>query len=240
MFGVGDHVASARLTGFRRQLKLKDYPKFIIGTRLATVPLNNRGDMSQTKTEEFIQDGCRTSPLPSSQNLIYRRNSKSKISPKFSPSMSLSSLSHSSNSSLSTIEILKRTNNGMEDSDDDPLLFLDEDEIPRLSSSMSGIVGGSPSKDAPTKKTFDYEAYTDGRVMTPMQERCNAITMLPSMFYGMYFVLAGCWLTSEHIDMARRNGHAQDFDMSISGDWTMTALASSLFGGPHGFGVHTG
>lgn len=40
----------------------------------------------------------------------------------------------------------------------------------------------------------DAEAYLDKRVMTAMQERLNAVTMLPCVIYSLYFLLAGCWV----------------------------------------------
>lgn len=63
-----------------------------------------------------------------------------------------------------------------------------------ISSASSSSSTGQNS--AEPKKFFDAKAYLDKRVMTEMQERFNAITMIPGMVYSVYFILAGCWLTA--------------------------------------------
>mmetsp|Transcript_8157 Transcript_8157/g.11709 ORF Transcript_8157/g.11709 Transcript_8157/m.11709 type:complete len:399 (-) Transcript_8157:144-1340(-) len=54
-----------------------------------------------------------------------------------------------------------------------------------------------------SKKEFDVSAYMSVREMTPLQERINAITVIPNAFYCLYFLLAGKWLDTEVIERAR-------------------------------------
>lgn len=90
------------------------------------------------------------------------------------------------------------------DQDHDPLVLQsDEDENDAVRNKMCNLIGAE--EGSPSKPTFDYQTYNDKRLMTPLQERWNGITMLPAMFYGFYFVLAGCWLSSEYIDAVRDN-----------------------------------
>eukprot|EP00804_Cyclotella_cryptica_P004914 CCRYP_004973-RA/>CCRYP_004973-RA protein AED:0.00 eAED:0.00 QI:181/1/1/1/0/0/2/2224/386 len=188
-----------------------------------------------SRTEEMKDEGSRESPS-SSQNLFFRKNSNTTY--KFSLSES------SSSDSLTTVELLKR-GNGMDNSDDDPLLFLGfnvEDENNEMSKIAfdGGDSVATPktwfsidnSKDVSSNETFDFQAYNQKRVMTPLQERINAITMLPAMFYGVYFVMSGCW--------ARQNGDGHDFDHleDKSGDWK--ALANDVFWDDQEFAANTG
>jgi hypothetical protein len=87
-------------------------------------------------------------------------------------------------------------------------------------------------KDASSNETFYVQAYNEKRVMTPLQERFNAIPMLPAMFYGVYFVMSGCW--------ARQNGGGQAFNNLAEkrGDWA--ALATDVFWDDQGFAANTG
>lgn len=189
------------------------------------------------RTEEINDEGSRELPS-SSENLILQKKSKTKF--KFSLSES------SSSDSLTTVELLKR-GNGMETSDDDPLLFLGfngEDDNNKTSSTACEVGGHDTTatartwfsiginKDVSSHETFDFQAYNEKRVMTPLQERFNAITMLPAMFYGVYFVMSGCW--------ARQNGGGQGFNnlAEKSGDWA--ALASDVFWDDQGFAANTG
>mmetsp|Transcript_490 Transcript_490/g.817 ORF Transcript_490/g.817 Transcript_490/m.817 type:complete len:461 (+) Transcript_490:145-1527(+) len=54
-----------------------------------------------------------------------------------------------------------------------------------------------------SKKEFDVSAYMSWREMTPLQERINAITVIPNSCYCLYFLLAGKWLGTEVIERAR-------------------------------------
>lgn len=81
----------------------------------------------------------------------------------------------------------------------------------------------SPKKRIKRSTSFDAQAFLDKRVMTPMQERFNAITMLPGMIYSMYYILAGCWVTAgiDHNDIP-------SFQQSETSEWT--SLAQEAFG----------
>lgn len=118
-----------------------------------------------------------------------------------------------------------------------------------LQSSVSHSKGitvnlGSPSsplsKNIGEGKNFDAQAYLDKRVMTPMQERANALTILPNMFYCIYFVLAGCWLTSEALENASQSvGDELGSENSIEQDgWT--DMAQDVFGHQNDFLNHMG
>lgn len=97
-------------------------------------------------------------------------------------------------------------------------------KLTRSVSSENGDTSKMPSK----KESFDAEAFLDKRVMTPSQERFNAITMIPGMIYCLYFILAGCWITA---------GDQQDgspLQQSENSDWE--AMAREAFGSEHGYG----
>lgn len=47
--------------------------------------------------------------------------------------------------------------------------------------------------------------YMSSREMTPLQERWNALTMLPSLLFCIYFVLGGKWLTENDIEEAKQS-----------------------------------
>lgn len=84
---------------------------------------------------------------------------------------------------------------------------------------------GSTNRSPRTKKKFDYEAFNDRRAMSPIQERWNAITMLPALMYGVYFVLAGCWLSPEHVEFARQSNN-----LAPNSNFWM-GWANKMFGG---------
>lgn len=57
--------------------------------------------------------------------------------------------------------------------------------------------------------------YMASRVMTPFQERLNALTVLPGTYYCIMFFLSGSWLSQYFIqDYADRMVHDNDFDHS--------------------------
>lgn len=64
-----------------------------------------------------------------------------------------------------------------------------------VSSSSSSSDGSDEEKKkiAIAKDTFDPKAYLDNRVMSPLQEACNALSMVPQMIFSAYFVLSGSW-----------------------------------------------
>jgi hypothetical protein len=52
------------------------------------------------------------------------------------------------------------------------------------------------TKDEKSHKELDLHAYMARRVMSPLQERVNAITMIPNPLYCWYYILAGLWINS--------------------------------------------
>ena len=68
------------------------------------------------------------------------------------------------------------------------------------SSSSSSLDELDEKKKKRPKDTFDAKAYLDNRVMSPLQEACNAISMLPQMIFSAYFVLSGSWAKGGTVD----------------------------------------
>uniref|UniRef100_A0A7S4IN07 Post-GPI attachment to proteins factor 3 n=1 Tax=Odontella aurita TaxID=265563 RepID=A0A7S4IN07_9STRA len=65
-----------------------------------------------------------------------------------------------------------------------------------------------PAELGSSKKDFDISAYSIGRNMTPIQERWNAITIIPNAFYCLFYLFAGKWISQIDIDANR--GEAAD------------------------------
>ncbi|KAL3826486.1 hypothetical protein ACHAXA_004323 [Cyclostephanos tholiformis] len=85
-----------------------------------------------------------------------------------------------------------------------------------------------PTKYLSEEESFDAEAFLDKRVMTPNQERFNAITMIPGMIYSIYFIFAGCWIKAgddQHDD--------HPFHQSENSDWS--EMAREAFGSENGW-----
>mmetsp|Transcript_21748 Transcript_21748/g.39227 ORF Transcript_21748/g.39227 Transcript_21748/m.39227 type:complete len:350 (-) Transcript_21748:1509-2558(-) len=78
-----------------------------------------------------------------------------------------------------------------------------------------------------SEPNFDAKAYLDKRVMTPMQERFNAITMIPGMIYSIYFIFAGCWMATSGSD---QQGNIQ-LQQNESSEWA--DIAREAFGNEH-------
>jgi len=55
------------------------------------------------------------------------------------------------------------------------------------------------NKESSTK----LKKYMSERMMSPLQEKFNAWTILPNVFYCMYFLTSGKWLSEESIDLAQ-------------------------------------
>ena len=84
--------------------------------------------------------------------------------------------------SLSTVEDLLQ---------EDPLLeeyYSDND---------SAIVKFQQTRD---QKTIDVAKYMAEREMTPLQERMNAVTMIPNPIYCLYFILTCKWLSDSMLE----------------------------------------
>lgn len=76
------------------------------------------------------------------------------------------------------------------------LLCLDYgDQSTQISSSSSASSLSSVAElQLKQEKAIDVEQYMSKREMTPTQERWNALTMIPSPLYCLYFLMAGCWM----------------------------------------------
>jgi hypothetical protein len=98
--------------------------------------------------------------------------------------------------SLSTVEDLVE--------DEDPLLQAVEDstsvtsiEVPQVK-----VVKFLPT-NVTRRKELDVSKYMSEREMTPLQERMNAVTILPNPIYCLYFILAGHWVSQELLNEFR-------------------------------------
>lgn len=183
------------------------------------------------EVDSVVEPG-RMIPTSSARALIRRKNSKSR-------QRDTSSVQIVTPSS-STSELNGRAKSNDTSGEDDISCFDDEDKYSKLDKGASSTMEADDG--SPCNKKFDYEAFNDRRVMSPLQERWNAITMLPAMFYGIYFVLAGCWLTS-HMEIARgnENSNSQYFSyVSADGSWVVWAWARNLFWNTEEFETEAG
>jgi hypothetical protein len=113
-----------------------------------------------------------------------------------------------------------------DDDEDDPFIASDgslstvEDEVSICGEEM-------PVKDkhpeAVLNNGLDVNKYMAKREMSPLQERVNAITVMPSAFFCFYFLLSGSWLDPAVVDTARDeilNEHMEkDWTGCISSSW---------------------
>lgn len=66
------------------------------------------------------------------------------------------------------------------------------------------IIDSSNVKDTENgSSTCDVSAYMSQRMMTPVQEKWNAWTVVPNVLYCMHFLIAGKWLSEQAIEMAQ-------------------------------------
>mmetsp|Transcript_11097 Transcript_11097/g.24445 ORF Transcript_11097/g.24445 Transcript_11097/m.24445 type:complete len:429 (+) Transcript_11097:144-1430(+) len=100
--------------------------------------------------------------------------------------------------------------------------------------SPTNTTDSTTSATTTDSKTQDY---LDKRAMSPLQERVNAITILPNVFYCIYFVVAGCWLTADVIEMVRQSdvgssgGEERDIVGGVmEGESEWTDMARNVFG----------
>merc|ERR1740139_636524 len=67
-------------------------------------------------------------------------------------------------------------------------------------------------------------------MMTPLQEKVNAWTVVPNVIYCTYFLLAGKWLSEQAIELARLDMmsylHMQEGDFT---QWAREVNASDRF-----------
>lgn len=122
--------------------------------------------------------------------------------------------------SLSTVEDLL---------EDDPLIMAVEDATAAVQEPIVIWLNDSsctPNPD-PHKKEIDVAKYMASREMTPLQERVNAITMIPNPLYCLYFICSGCWI-SESLVQEYRDADVLDFDSSSCNlspsSWLPTAM----------------
>jgi len=112
------------------------------------------------------------------------KNSKPKDEKLKSITIGDGDISYSSECSLSTIEDI---DNALQESD--MLVIVGEEDA---------SLGSKPKKVG-----LDVAAYMSEREMTPLQEKWNAITVVPNPMFCLYFLLAGKWLAKEAIEVAR-------------------------------------
>lgn len=102
-----------------------------------------------------------------------------------------------SESSLSTMaEMISEAGDLLE------LTSTDEDNSSNISSSNSNVIkkeNGLNKKVVPC----DVSVYMSQRMMSPIQEKWNAWTVVPNVLYCMYFLLAGKWVSEQAIEMAQ-------------------------------------
>jgi hypothetical protein len=117
-----------------------------------------------------------------------------------------------SDSSLSTVEDL-----GADDHNQELLVLID----------------GCKSEDPLWKKRrkisepLDVDNYMARRVMTPLQERVNAITVIPGAFYCFLFLLSGAWLDKSLVEQVREeitNADYVDESGCLSSSWWLPHL----------------
>jgi hypothetical protein len=67
--------------------------------------------------------------------------------------------------------------------------------------------GSSASSDeeGPAVPDSDVHRYMTKREMTPLQERVNAITVIPGAFYCFLYLLSGAWLDQSDVEDARNS-----------------------------------
>merc|ERR1711959_436871 len=91
----------------------------------------------------------------------------------------------------------------------------DGEERPQRDSSSTSSSSSSSSlpfysKNAKhEKKELDVEKYMASREMTPMQERMNAVTILPGAFYCAMLLLSGAWLSQSKIEDFRHHQYGE-------------------------------
>eukprot|EP00540_Astrosyne_radiata_P013918 CAMPEP_0116853420 /NCGR_PEP_ID=MMETSP0418-20121206/17902_1 /TAXON_ID=1158023 /ORGANISM="Astrosyne radiata, Strain 13vi08-1A" /LENGTH=379 /DNA_ID=CAMNT_0004485819 /DNA_START=116 /DNA_END=1255 /DNA_ORIENTATION=+ len=121
--------------------------------------------------------------------------------------------------SLSTVEDLLQ---------EDPLLMAVEDSIMAVEDSLlppeeenESLLLQPPPPPLPEvvkfprqQKTLDVAKYMAEREMTPMQERMNALTMIPNPIYCFYFIVASLWLSDMQEDSATSSSSDNASDAS--------------------------
>lgn len=66
------------------------------------------------------------------------------------------------------------------------------------------------------KEPADVDQYMARREMTEFQERMNAVTILPNVFYCIYFCWSGLWLSKALVEQTRVEMEAGTFDVNAN------------------------
>jgi hypothetical protein len=118
-----------------------------------------------------------------------------------------------------------------DDDEDDPFSSFD-DSLSAVEDKLFTCGEEMPVKDkdanAVDSKGMDVNKYMAKREMSPLQERVNAITVMPSVFFCFYFLLSGSWLDGSVVDATRD----EMFRQNIEKDWT-GCISSSWFPNLH-------
>jgi hypothetical protein len=83
------------------------------------------------------------------------------------------------------------------------------------------------------------QQYMAARHMTPTQERWNAITMLPSPLYCMYFLLSGCWVHQTMVREASGEHFNLETTSSSSSSSGFEDFINHAIGDTHGCLTHS-
>eukprot|EP00546_Thalassionema_frauenfeldii_P003891 CAMPEP_0178920910 /NCGR_PEP_ID=MMETSP0786-20121207/15265_1 /TAXON_ID=186022 /ORGANISM="Thalassionema frauenfeldii, Strain CCMP 1798" /LENGTH=323 /DNA_ID=CAMNT_0020595025 /DNA_START=169 /DNA_END=1140 /DNA_ORIENTATION=- len=77
--------------------------------------------------------------------------------------------------------------------DDD--VFSDEPLF--VTEQVTNMLSHEKAPEGVKNASYDVNKYMEDREMSPIQERWNAITILPNPFFCMYFILAGLWISQD-------------------------------------------
>jgi hypothetical protein len=116
------------------------------------------------------------------------------------------------------------------DEEDEPFVDFDGSLLSTVEDDVSSTCGEEmPVKDkhpdaAVLNKGLDVNKYMAKREMSPLQERVNAITVMPSALFCFYFLLSGSWLDPAVVDATRdeimiHQNMEKDWTGCISSSW---------------------
>lgn len=106
----------------------------------------------------------------------------------------------------------------------------DEDEILLVDGKQEVSVVRFSKRRRAILEEVDVEKYMARREMTVTQERWNALTMIPSPLYCLYFVLSGIWVTPDLVQEMRE----ESTDAAIGGLRGFGGLANAFVGDSRG------
>ena len=85
------------------------------------------------------------------------------------------------------------------------------------------LVSSNDKKEADVYVDVDLEKYMASREMSPLQERANAVTMIPPVVMCVVFILSGAWINKHLLEEAK-----QDLDMAnMSPEEALTAFEAN-------------